>query len=177
MKNKFILIFWIFIMSFCSNPIEKKMQELKKCEITLQDIRVVNYKILLIPPVPKIKFKADVEVYNTNEIPVTIERFQFQILKKSKKKDEIMLANVVSAEETLIPALERKLITLDLETALEENKKSDIVFFIKEFLKSWLVDREIELIFDGSVEFNTILGKMNIPIRETKVISVRTKKE
>lgn len=88
-----------------------------------------------------------------------------------------MLANVVSAEETLIPALERKLITLDLETALEENKKSDIVFFIKEFLKSWLVDREIELIFDGSVEFNTILGKMNIPIRETKVISVRTKKE
>lgn len=123
--------------------------------------------MLLFPPVPKIYFASVVRVDNTNDIPVTMERFRFQIAKIRKNHEPIPLADVASQKSLIISAHESKNMELEFVTKFEENTDSELLIFVKDLLKAWLTSQDLEILLKGDMEFTTIFGTMNIPISKT----------
>jgi hypothetical protein len=167
-----VSFFFILLFFGCSNPIERKKEALKNCKVTLKEVSITKTKMLLKPPVPKVFFTIKVEVENTNDIPVTIERFSFDVFKEDKK-EKLSLAKVHSSEEILIPKKDKVDIELDLQTEFEKNKDANPLYVLKEFLMVLLIQKEVELLFEGNIEFDTIFGKMSLPIQEKRMIPVK----
>ncbi|MEM7182515.1 MAG: LEA type 2 family protein [Spirochaetota bacterium] len=172
--NKYILlIFFVFSYQSCSNPIEKRLEALKKCKVHIVSLRVSNFKLLL-PPVPKVYFKAKVSIENTNEIPVTLEKFDFTILQKlGGLRKNISLANVLYKESVIIPPLQSKTIPLELVTKFEDNRKPALADFLKNLLKAYLTGEELTFVLDGNADFTTSLGTLTIPVTSEKKLKLR----
>jgi hypothetical protein len=172
----FILTCSLLLLFSCSNPIEKKQKELSNCKVTVRDIEIKKILIVPIPPVPKIFFKVSLEVYNTNDVPVTIEKFHFKIATFQKEDKPIYIAEATNGEEYKFEPLEVKEIPLEMETIFEENLDSRILVFLLEMAKGALRGGEIELLFEGTVEFNTLFGKISVPVKEKMKTKVKLKK-
>lgn len=171
-----LFAFSLIFVASCSNPIEKKAQELKNCKVSVNEIEIKSIQLMLLPPVPKIYFIAHLDVLNTNEIPVTIEKFSFQISMLNKEKQLISIAHAMNNSEYRIEPEEVRTISVDMETTFENNIDSRIIFFLMESARGILNGGEIELTLEGQVEFNTILGRINVPVNQSIKTKLKLKK-
>jgi hypothetical protein len=64
-----------------------------------------------------------------------------------------------------------------MQTLFEENVNKKLVIFFADLIKATLGGGEMEFIIEGTVEFDTILGKMNVPIKEKVKTSLRNSKK
>ncbi|MDX1960442.1 MAG: LEA type 2 family protein [Leptospiraceae bacterium] len=154
------------VLLYCANPIERKKKQMENCKITLDSIKIQKYQILLIPPVPKIYFKAKLKIENQNSEEVTIQKFDFKLLTNEKNEENITLANAVSVEEHVLEAKSNKIIELDMVTTLEDNKESKVYGFVGDILGALLTNKEMEFLLKGNVHFETFLGKITVPFEE-----------
>jgi hypothetical protein len=160
----FILLFPLLIFISCSNPIEKKQKELQNCKITVVSTEIKKFNFLLLPPVPKIQFNITLQIENTNDVEVTIEKFNFKILTKiSETTDPMQIAIVDNKDEIVLPPLSKKDITLELLTTLEENPDRDVLRLVLFLGKQAMQQEKIDFILDGTIEYSSFLGKINIP--------------
>lgn len=177
MKLKLASFICVLLFTNCTNPIEKKRKELENCKITVESLQVKNFRMFLIPPVPKIYFTANIQIENTNEVPVTIEKFSFKVSTVEGGNENTYLAEVENKSEHTIPALTTEIIQADMQTLFEENVNKKLVIFFADLMKAALGGGEMEFILEGTIEFNTVLGKMNIPIKEKIKTSLRNTKK
>ena len=172
MKIKLSLLLSILLFSACTNPIEKKRKELENCKITVDSLEIKNVRMFIVPPVPKLYFKANIKIENTNDVPVTIE-----ISTIDGGNENAHLAEVINANEHEIPAFATEIIQADMQTLFEENVNKKLVIFFADLIKAVLGGGEMEFVLEGTVEFNTILGKMNVPLKEKVKTSLRNNKK
>lgn len=177
MKLKLSLFISILLFSTCTNPIEKKRKELENCKITVDSLEIKNFRMFIVPPVPKLYFKANIQIENTNEVPVTIEKFSFKISTVDGGNENAYLAEVENKSEHTIPALTTEIIQADMQTLFEENVNKKLVVFFADLIKAALSGGEMEFVLEGTVEFNTVLGKMNVPIKEKVKTRLRNTKK
>ncbi|MBP7282765.1 MAG: hypothetical protein KBA66_14375 [Leptospiraceae bacterium] len=177
MKLKLASFICILLFIHCTNPIEKKRRELQNCKITVESLKVKNFRMFLIPPVPKIYFTANIQIENTNEVPVTIEKFSFKVSTVEGGNENTYLAEVENKSEYTIPALTTEIIQADMQTLFEENVNKKLMIFFADLMKAALGGGEMEFILEGTIEFNTVLGKMNIPLKEKVKTSLRNPKK
>ncbi len=170
-SHALISLFIIFVF-LCCNPFQKKIEALKKCEVNLKTLEITKFRMLLLPPVPKMEFLANLEVINTNDIEVTIEKFDFNVSEISSTNELLNLAYTKSDAKHKLKPHETKIIPLTLTTVLEKNKENGFVKLLKELVKSMLNKGEMNLLFEGKVEFDTILGNFNVPIKEKRVVNL-----
>ncbi|MBE7412392.1 MAG: LEA type 2 family protein [Leptospiraceae bacterium] len=163
----FIIIFSLIASNFCSNPIQKKLKELQKCKATLKYSKIIQAKMLLFPPVPKIFFKAGVDISNNNEVEVAIDKFDFTVyLNNPEEGKKLPLAYVTSPESYKIPPLTAQTIEIDLETLFEKSKGENVLEIASTVMKKGLTTGELELLIEGTIEFSTSLGNFNIPFSQ-----------
>ncbi len=160
--NYFLII--IFLLG-CANPIEKKKRQLKNLKVQISEVSIHKYNIILIPPLPKIYFDVFLEVENTNEESVTLQRFSFKILKNYTNQENILIASAKTSQVYELQAGETKRIKLELVTNLEENKDRTYSF-IADILKALIKNEEIEFLLDGYVEYDTFLGTIKLPVSQ-----------
>lgn len=179
MKLKLFLMILIAFIIFtnCTNPIEKKRKELENCKIKVDSLEIKNFRMFIVPPVPKLYFKANIQIENTNDVPVTIEKFYFKVLTVEGGNENSYLAEVTNASEHVIAPFSTDMIQADMQTLFEENVNKKLVIFFADLLKAALSGGELEFIIEGTVEFDTILGKMNIPLKEKVKTSLRKPKK
>lgn len=174
MKNKNLIFYLILLLILnCVNPIEKKKQEFKNLKITLSKVVIKKYNIMLLPPVPKVYFDVLLNVENENQEEVTIEKIYFKIY-NSPEKDNILIANARTNEEYKIKPKEKKELLISMVTNFEENKEEKVLNFVGRLIKALLNNDELEFYLDGFVEYNTFLGKINIPVSQIFKTKVRT---
>ena len=87
------------------------------------------------------------------------------------------LAEVENKSEYTIPALTTEIIQADMQTLFEENVNKKLMIFFADLMKAALGGGEMEFILEGTIEFNTVLGKMNIPLKEKVKTSLRNPKK
>lgn len=177
MKLKITLITCVLLFLNCTNPIEKKRKELENCKITVDSLEIKNFRMFIVPPVPKLYFTANIQIENTNEVPVTIEKFSFKVSTVESGNENTYIAEVTSSNEHTIPALTSEIIQADMQTLFEENVNKKLVIVFADLIKLALGGGEIEFMLEGTVEFNTVLGKMNVPIREKVKTRLRNSKK
>jgi hypothetical protein len=164
-KIKFFLLI-LLLVSNCTSPIEKKKKELQNLKIKLSKVIIRKYNIILLPPLPKIYFDVFLEVQNTNEESVSIEKLNFQILKNYNNQENILIANAKTPQTYELAASETKEIKLEMITNLEENKEKKVYTFVGDIIKALIKNEEIEFVLDGHVEYDTLLGKINLPFSQ-----------
>lgn len=162
------------ILSFlgCANPIEKKKKELKNLNVTLKSLEIVDFNMLLLPPVPKISFLVTLSVENTNDVSVTIDTFELEVFKKNNKRN-VQLAKVISNNKVEIKEFETKELFVDLNTLFEKNPSMEMLKFLKDLVVAMLKNQEIEYLIKGLIHVDTIFGKLNIPIEEVRKVKAR----
>ncbi len=160
-----LLIILIIIQCFnCTNPIERKRKELENCKVSIISADIIKFNFLFFPPVPKIHFKVTLEIENTNDIEVSIEKFYFKVYKKFPEKlNPLQIAILESKEEIIIKSKSKKDLELDLITTFEESEDKDIFKSVLLLGRSAMQNEDIEFDLDGIIEYNTIAGKINIP--------------
>ncbi len=152
----------------CSNPIQKKQKELQNCKISVASTEIKKFNFLLFPPVPKIQFNITLLIENTNDVEVTIEKFTFKILTKiSENTEPMQIAIIDNKEEIILPPLSKQELTLDLVTILEENPEKDVLRLVLYLGKQAMQQENVPFILDGSIEYSSFIGKMNIPFTTT----------
>lgn len=156
----------IFLFSSCSNPIEKKKKQLQNLKIKLSKAVIKKYNIVLVPPVPKIYFDVFMEVENTNEEAVTLEKLNFKILTNYPDTENILIANAKTPDRYDLQAGEIKELKIEMITNLEENKEKKIYSFVGQMIKALLKNEEMEFFLDGYIEYETFLGKINLPFSQ-----------
>jgi hypothetical protein len=167
-RPQILFLFLIILFFSCSNPIQKKQKELQNCKISVVSTEIKKFNFLLLPPVPKIQFNITLLIENTNDVEVTIEKFTFKILTKiSENADPMQIAIVDNKEEIILPPLSKKEVILDLITILEENPDKDVLRLVLFLGKQALQQEAVPFILDGSIEYNSFIGKMNIPFTTT----------
>ena len=160
----YILIFCLFFT--CTNPIEKKRKELENCKLTVNATEIIRFQFILFPPVPKIHFKLFLDIENTNDDEVTIQKFNFNVLKEFQdKKFPLQVARISSSDEIIIPAKSKRELVLELITILEENQDKDLMKFALSLGNAAFNHQEIEFTLDGMIEFKTLVGIINIPYK------------
>ncbi|MCB1191200.1 MAG: hypothetical protein KDK90_12220 [Leptospiraceae bacterium] len=170
-KMPTIILLSLLSFSHC-NPFQKKIDALKKCEVNLKTLEVTKFRMMLLPPVPKMEFLANLEVINTNDIEVTIEKFDFNVSEISSTNELLKLAYTKSEIKHKLKPHETKIIPVTLITVLEQNKENGFVKLLKELVKSMLNKGEMNLLLEGKIEFDTILGNFNVPIKEKRVVNL-----
>lgn len=164
---QYIILFTILCFTaLCTNPIEKKKKQLENCKITLDSVKIAKYRMLLIPPVPKIYFKAKVNVENANTETVTLQKFDFKVMTNRKSQNNSTIAEVQSTEEHELQAGEIKALELNLVTMLEETADEEIVGLVIKIFKSLIMNEELEFLLKGNVHFDTAVGKLSIPVEQ-----------
>ena len=133
--------------------------------------------MFIVPPVPKLYFTANIQIENTNDVPVTIEKFSFKVSTVESGNENTYIAEVTSSNEHTIPALTSEIIQADMQTLFEENVNKKLVIVFADLIKLALGGGEIEFMLEGTVEFNTVLGKMNVPIKEKVKTRLRNSKK
>lgn len=169
MKKRYLIHCFIFLISvnFCSNPIQKKVKELQKCKANLKYAKVTHARMLLFPPVPKIYFKAGVDITNNNDVEVLIDKFDFTVyLNHFEENKKIPLANVVSPNSHKISPRSTETIEIDLETIFEKSKESNVMEIAAIVLKKGLTSGELDILIEGTIEFSTSLGNFHIPFSQ-----------
>jgi hypothetical protein len=169
----FSFFFLIIFIVACANPIDKKKKQLENCKVTLDSVKIQKYQLLIIPPVPKIYFKANLNVENLNEEEVTIQKFDFKMLTNYKGKDNTTLATAKSTDEYLIQPYAIQKIELDLVTTLEDNSDKQVFGFVGDIIGSLLGNKEMEFLLQGNVHFETMFGKISIPFNQVFKTKVR----
>lgn len=177
MKLKLSLFIVVLVFSTCTNPIEKKRKELENCKITVESLKIKNVRMFIVPPVPKLYFNANIQIENTNDVPVTIEKFSFKVSTIEGGNENTYLAEVTNTNQRVIPPLTTEIVEAEMQTLFEENVNKKLVIFFADLIKSALGGGEMEFIIEGTVEFDTILGKMNVPIKEKVKTSLRNSKK
>ncbi len=162
-----IIILSVFTLGYCNNPIQQKVKELQKCKATLKYTKITQARMLLFPPVPKIYFKAGVNVENTNDVEVVIDKFDFTVyLNNQEEKKKFPLASVVSPDSHKIPPHSTETIEIDLETVFEKSKENNIMEIAATILKKGMTSGELDILLEGTIEFSTSLGNFNIPFSQ-----------
>lgn len=169
---KFTIILVLGLLTFCANPIEKKKRELKNLKITLSKVTIKKYNLMFIPPVPKIYFDVFLNIENENPEEATIEKMNFKIY-NNPEKDNILIASAKTTEEYKLKPKEIKEIKISMVTNFEENKEEKVLNFVGRLLKALINNDELEFFLDGYVEYNTFLGKINIPFSQMFKTRVR----
>lgn len=170
--KKIIFYFILLFIFSCVNPIEKKKQELKNLKINLSKVIIKKYNIMLIPPVPKIYFDVLLNVENENPEEATIEKMNFKIY-NNPEKDNILIASAKTNEEYKLKPKENKEVLISMVTNFEENKEEKVLNFVGRLVKALVNNEELEFYLDGFVEYNTFLGKINIPVSQIFKTKVR----
>lgn len=160
--TSFIILSFLFFS--CTNPIDKKKKELKNLKITVSKVLITKYNMVLIPPLPKIYFNVILNVENENEDAVTIEKFNFKILTNYQNKENFILGTAKNPVEHEFAAKEKRELELAVVTTLEDNADEKVYKFVAEILKSLVLNKEMEFLLEGTVEYNTFLGKINVPV-------------
>lgn len=164
--SKYIILLIILSVSSCTNPIDRKKKQLENCKITLDSVKIAKYRMLLIPPVPKIYFKAKVNVENANPETVTLQKFDFKVLTNRKSQNNSVIAEIQSTEEHELQAGEIKALEVNLVTMLEETADEEIVGLVIKIFKSLIMNEELEFLLKGNVHFDTAVGKLSIPVEQ-----------
>lgn len=164
--SKYIILLIILSVSSCTNPIDRKKKQLENCKITLDSVKIAKYRMLLIPPVPKIYFKAKVNVENANPETVTLQKFDFKVMTNRKSQNNSTIAELQSTEEHELQAGEIKALELNLVTMLEETADEEIVGLVIKIFKSLIMNEELEFLLKGNVHFDTAVGKLSIPVEQ-----------
>ena len=173
MKIVFVVLF-VFVN--CANPIEKKKKEFENCKITIDSFEIKNLRLFVVPLAPKAYIKANLRVENTNDVPVDIEKFQFKTFLLEKDKEDTLIAQVVNDQVQKVEAKSVKIIPTEMQTLFEENSSMKNISTYLNIAKSYLNGQDLDLLMDGTVEFNTIVGKIKIPIKEKVKANLNQKK-
>lgn len=173
MKVLFVVLF-LFIN--CANPIEKKKKEFENCKITIDSLEIKNLRLFVVPLAPKAYIKANLRVENTNDVPVDIEKFQFKTFLLEKDKEDTLIAQVMNDQVQKVEAKSVKIIPTEMQTLFEENSSMKNISTYLNIAKSYLNGQDLDLLMDGTVEFSTIIGKINVPIKEKIKANLNQKK-
>ncbi len=166
----------IFLFVSCANPIEKKKKEFENCKITIDSLEIKNLRLFMVPLAPKAYIKANLRVENTNDVPVDIEKFQFKTFLLENDKESTLIAQVMNDQVQKVEAKSVKIIPTEMQTLFEENSSMKNISTYLNIAKSYLNGQDLDLLMDGTVEFNTIVGKINIPIKEKIKANLNQKK-
>ncbi|MCB1178886.1 MAG: hypothetical protein KDK36_14980, partial [Leptospiraceae bacterium] len=115
------------------------------------------------------------DIENQNEESVTVEKFSFNILTNYKDKENVIIGHAKSPAEFEFGAGEKREVPISIVTTLEDNPDGKAYEFVGPILKSLVTNKEMEFLLEGYVEYNTIVGKINIPISEVFKTKARTK--
>jgi hypothetical protein len=174
MKIKVFLL--LFLAINCTNPIEKKKKEFENCKITVDSIEIKNMRLFIVPLAPKAYIKANLRVENTNDVPVDIEKFQFKTFLLEKDKENTLIAQVQNDQVQKVEAKSVKIIPTEMQTLFEENSSVKNISTYLNIAKSYLNGQDLDLLMDGTIEFNTFVGKVNIPVKEKIKANLNQKK-
>lgn len=124
-------------------------------------------ELISFPPVPKIVFLAKVEIENPNETDVTIHKFDLSFyVPDASSQGESELARVQSGEKFVIPALQKKIVDLQVETLFEKKMDRNLLQVALGILQAGLAGKELNFSIRGSFEYETIFGSVQIPVSE-----------
>ncbi|TGK28235.1 hypothetical protein EHQ12_12795 [Leptospira gomenensis] len=162
--------FWFLSLSsfvVCSSFTDN-YKALQKCKFQVLSLEAQKAELISFPPVPKIVFLAKVEIENPNETDVTIHKFDlsFYVPDVSSPK-ESELARVQSGEKFVIPALQKKIVDLQVETLFEKKMDRNLLQIALGILQAGLAGKELNFSIRGSFEYETIFGSVQIPVNET----------
>lgn len=129
MKLKFSIFVILLFFFFIAQTPSKKRKELENCKITVDSLEIKNFRMFLIPPVPKLYFTANIQIENTNEVPVTIEKFAFKVSTVEGGNEATYIAEVEHKSEHTIAARSTEIIQADMQTLFEENVNKNSLFF------------------------------------------------
>ncbi|XDD51863.1 LEA type 2 family protein [Leptospira sp. WS92.C1] len=157
-------IFWIFSVS-CS-ALKDNYKALQKCKFQVLSLEAQKAGLISFPPVPKIIFLAKVEIENPNETDVTLHKFDLSFFVPDPSEKESELARVQSSEKFIVPALQKKIIDLQVETLFEKKMDQNLLRIALGILQAGLAEKELNFSIRGSFEYETILGPVQIPVSE-----------
>lgn len=162
MKFKIIAIYFLIIpFSFNCSSLQKNIEALKKCKVTLNDIRIKNLKSFSSPP--GIVFSVLLDIYNPNTFAVELNEFDISISKISQN-EKIKLARIKSSAQMKILPGEKKTFEVELETEkgnkLEENLLHALLSTIQDFLKK----QNSLFSLDGFLKIDSLFGNISIPL-------------
>ena len=171
-KKTILISFILSALSGCYDSIKEKSKALQNCKAELKHVSIVSVKMISFPPIPKIIFKAGVEVNNRNPTPVTIERFEFDVT-VPVASGETRVAFVHSEKAETIPANTKQIMEVDMETKFESNPNRDLKELALTLLSQMATSKEIQYTLSGWIEVDTSLGKINIPFKHTTKSKVK----
>ncbi|WP_423789978.1 LEA type 2 family protein [Leptospira kmetyi] len=175
--NQFVFRFsrvsigWIFLLGIsilfhsCS-ALKDNYKALQKCKFQVLSLETQRAELISFPPVPKIIFLAKVEIENPNEIDVTLYKFDLSFFVPDQTEKESELARVLSNEKIVLPALQKKIVDLQVETLFEKKMDRNLLQIALGILQAGLAGKELNFSVRGSFEYETIFGPVQIPVNE-----------
>ncbi|MBM9499879.1 LEA type 2 family protein [Leptospira sp. 201903071] len=160
-----LLFVFLFFLSSCS-ALKDNYKALQKCKFQVLSLEAQKAELISFPPVPKIIFLAKVEIENPNETDVTIHKFDLSFFVPDSSEKESELARVISNEQIVIPALQKKLVDLQVETLFEKKMDRNLLQIALGILQAGLSGKELLFTIRGNFEYETILGAVQIPVNE-----------
>lgn len=139
---------------------------LQKCKFQVLSLETQRAELISFPPVPKIIFLAKVEIENPNETDATLHKFDLSFFIPDQTEKESELARVVSNEKIVLPALQKKIVDLQVETLFEKKMDRNLLQMALGILQAGLAGKELNFSIRGSFEYETILGPVQIPVNE-----------
>ncbi|WP_408611623.1 LEA type 2 family protein [Leptospira ainlahdjerensis] len=172
--EKFLLFGFLFLLFSCS-ALKDNFKALQKCKFQVLSLEAQKAELISFPPVPKIIFLAKVEIENPNETDVTIHKFDLSFFVPDSSEKDSELARVVSSEQIVIPALQKKLVDLQVETLFEKKMDRNLLQIALGILQAGISGKELLFTIRGSFEYETIFGPVQIPVNEK--IPLKTSKK
>lgn len=172
----FAIAAFILLLTNCISEDLKNIEDLKKCKVDFNTIKVKNIASSgIFGLAPKIVFDTELEITNPNESPVTIYAFDFNIflLQDGSATKEDLLGQILFDEEVTIPAMSSKIIPIKVRSEFEEGLNSKLIRIGLKLLNDLQNNRETEFLIEGYVKYNTFMGSINLPVSEIQKAKIR----
>lgn len=166
MKNvlmRFRYIYIALLLFVSCGTFQKKIDALKKCEVSLKDFKIKDYQAF--GPNPGINFIVYISIFNPNDFQVSIYHFDMNI-GKMVDKEEIRIANVHTPGTLKIDGMDYGVLEIEMKT--DPGLAKNLGKTIKSIIADLLMKKNPVFAIDGDIKLDSVFGKIDIPVKFTQ---------
>lgn len=165
MPRFLIFALCLFFVS-CFGSTKENLKNLKTCKFTLIDVGVVLKQNPTMILIPKILLYPKLLVENPNPSKVELYDFDLDLHLLSGGMSPEYLGKVTNPEPIAIGANESKEVILNLDLEQKNGISDTMLRLVKRVLEARATGAPIEVEISGTVQIDTLFGKLPIPFQE-----------
>lgn len=171
-----ILFLFAFVSSFsfnhCLSDTKKNLESLKACKFDLVDVRIDLKPNPNFPIIPLVDLYPQVSVQNPNDTKVSIYQFdlEIQLITANGKEYIGKLQNETPLE---VEPKSESLVVLKLVPEQKQSILPKLLLLARQLSEAAKRGEEAEFEIYGTVEVDSVFGKLPIPVREVSRIKLK----